>query len=68
MFRNLNAEMARYEIDLRQMSVLTGIAPKTLRNKLSGATEFKYSEITAVLKAFPVKFSVEYLFDSETSA
>lgn len=38
MFSNLNAEMARKKLTIKSMSVITGIAYETLKNKCSGNT------------------------------
>lgn len=62
MFPNLNAELARHNLSIRDLSNLTGIKYDSLRNKMSGNTEFKRSELFFIkTKVFPYK-SIDYLF------
>ena len=62
MFPNLNAEMARQKLTIKALSTLTDINYESLKNKVSGATEFKRSEMYAIKRiAFP-NLSIDYLF------
>lgn len=61
-FHNLNAEMARENMTIKSLSQSTGIGYESLKNKLSGFTEFKRSEMMAIKKVFP-GCSLDYLFD-----
>lgn len=62
MFPNLNAEMARQKLTIKALSALTDINYESLKNKISGATEFKRSEMYVIKKmAFP-NLSIDYLF------
>lgn len=64
MFLNLNAEMARKKMNIKALSFKTGIPYESLKNKMSGATEFKRSEMIAIKAIFP-EYSLDYLFDTE---
>lgn len=47
---------------IKSLSQSTGIGYESLKNKLSGFTEFKRSEMMAIKKVFP-GCSLDYLFD-----
>lgn len=65
MFPNLKAEMARKRLSIKAMSDLTGINYESLKNKMSGNTEFKRSEMCVIKnKVFPDK-TLDYLFQME---
>ena len=64
MFNNMNAEMARKKISIKALSEVTGINYESLKNKMSGATEFKRSEMIQIKKEFP-ECSLDYLFATE---
>nr|DAP56863.1 MAG TPA: PUTATIVE TRANSCRIPTION REGULATOR, HTH DNA-BINDING MOTIF [Caudoviricetes sp.] len=65
MFPNLNAELARKGLCLKELSTITGIKYDSLKNKASGNTEFKRSEMLKIKKeVFPGK-SLDYLFQTE---
>ena len=64
MFPNLNAEMGRKKMTIKSLSEETGINYESLKNKMSGATEFKRSEMLAVKASFPGT-SLDYLFATE---
>ena len=61
MFFNLNAEMARENMTIKTLSERTGINYDSLKNKMSGSTEFKRSEMLLIKKEFP-NCSLDYLF------
>lgn len=63
MFNNLNAEMGRKNLTMKALSIRTGIRYESLKNKMSGSTEFKRSEMVAIKKEFP-RCSLDYLFDT----
>ena len=66
MFKNLNAEMARNNITIKSLAERTGIGYESLKNKMSGTTEFKRSEMVAIKREFP-DCSLDYLFNTEDS-
>ncbi len=64
MFRNLEAEMARNKLNIKSLSEKTGIKYESLKNKMSGSTEFKRNEMISIRKEFP-DCSLEYLFQTD---
>lgn len=64
MFNNLNAELARRKMTIKSLSEKTGINYESLKNKMSGATEFKRSEMLSIKKEFP-ECTLDYLFSTE---
>lgn len=64
MFCNLNAEMARKKMSIKALAERTGINYESLKNKLSGITEFKRSEMILIKNEFPT-CSLDYLFQTE---
>lgn len=64
LFNNLLAELARNKLTLKALSERTGIKYESLKNKMSGATEFKRNEMVAIKEQFP-KCSLDYLFNTE---
>ena len=67
MFFNLKAEMARRKMTIKDLAERTGIAYESMKNKMSGATEFKRSEMLAVKGVFP-ECPLDYLFATEEPA
>ena len=64
MFNNLNAEMARRKMSIKAVAEATGIGYESMKNKMSGATEFKRSELIQIKKEFP-ECTLDYLFATE---
>lgn len=64
MFNNLNAEMARRKMSIKALAEATGIGYESMKNKMSGATEFKRSERIQIKKEFP-ECTLDYLFETE---
>lgn len=67
MFPNLNAELSRYNIDVKAFALIIDSSEKTARNKLNGITDFTLPEIRKVAARFPA-YTIEYLFATEISA
>ena len=65
MFPNLSAEMARKKISIKALAELVGIPYETLKNKCSGATEFKRVEMFRIKKNVFPELSIDYLFSTE---
>ena len=63
-FNNLNAEMARKKVSIIALAEATGINYESLKNKMSGTTEFKRNEMIQIKKEFP-DCSLDYLFATE---
>lgn len=64
-FSNLNAEMARKKMTIKTLAERTGMNYDSLKNKMSGATEFKRSEMLLIKNAFDSDFTLDYLFATE---
>lgn len=65
MFPNLRAEMAREGITSKKLSIVIGVSPKTLSNKLYGRSEFTLAEMLKIKsKLFP-DMTLEYLFEQK---
>lgn len=62
MRRNLLAEMQRFQVANADIQQLIGCTDKTVRNKISGATEFSLREAFLVRDTFFPGMRVEYLF------
>ena len=56
--------MARKNMNIKTLSEETGIGYESLKNKMSGITEFKRSEMLSIKKVFP-ECSLDYLFHTE---
>lgn len=63
--KNLIAEMARYGVTNVDIQRVLGCSEKTVRNKLSGDTEFSFPETLKICEAFFVGLRFEYLFASD---
>ena len=63
-FNNLNAEMARKKVSIKALAEATPINYESLKNKMSGTTEFKRNEMIQIKKEFP-DCSLDYLFATE---
>ena len=64
MFCKLNAEMASKKMTIKVLAEKTGINYESLKNKMSGITEFKRSEMKSIKSEFP-GCSMDYLFATE---
>lgn len=64
LFNNLNAEMARKKLTIKSLAEKTGMNYESLKNKMSGITEFKRNEMISIKKEFP-ECSLDYLFSTE---
>lgn len=60
--RNLKAEMVRIGITNYDVSRLLGCSEKTVRNKMSGRSQFTISEAEKIRDHFFESLSLEYLF------
>ena len=66
--RNLEAEMTRYGVTKIDIQVLLGCSEKTVRNKISGETDFTLPEAFKIKRKFFPSLSFEYLFASDSTA
>lgn len=65
MFPNLSAELARNRMTLKSLSEVTGINYESLKNKVSGKTEFKINEMVLIKKKVFPSCTIDYLFVSD---
>lgn len=66
---NLLAEMARYGVKVADIQELIACTDKTVRNKISGTTDFSVHEAIVIRDFFFPGMRIEYLFsDSNSSA
>ena len=56
--------MARKKVSIKALAEATGINYESLKNKMSGTTEFKRNEMIQIKKEFP-DCSLDYLFATE---
>ena len=64
MFKNLEVEMFKRNMDKRDLAKKGGICERSMRNKIVGRRDVKFSEFRKVLQAFP-GLSWEYLVERE---
>lgn len=62
MYRNLRAEMVKLDISNDDISKLIHKDARTVRNRMSGATDFTFSETILIRDSFFPKMKLEYLF------
>ena len=66
MFKNLEAELVRYDIGQKDLATLLGVAPRTISRKMKGYEDWKLGEIENIANILAKKsgsnFSLEYLF------
>lgn len=68
MLANLKAEMARYGISTLDIAKVAQRTNKSIRDKISGKTDFTMPEGLAIRNALFPGLSLEYLFASEDAA
>lgn len=62
MFPNVRAEMARNNINMADMSKMTGIPVRSLYDKMSGRSKVTIDDAFSIKKALGVAMSIEELF------
>lgn len=60
--KNLSAEMVRFGVSVSDLQNFLNCTDKTVRNKLSGTTEFSVREALGIRDAFFPGYRIEYLF------
>ena len=68
MFPNLSAELARNRMTIKSLSEKTGINYESLKNKVSGKTEFKINEMILIKKKVFPDYTIDYLFVTDNDA
>lgn len=66
MYRVLKGEMVKCGISVPQLAKEIGISEKTLRNKISGRTEFLFSEVLSIHKIVAPDLSMDVLFKKDS--
>ena len=61
--RNIENEMTRRNVTYRDIQGVLHCSEKTVYNKLSGVTDFTYSEVKAIRDNLFPGYNLEYLFD-----
>lgn len=73
MYKNLRAEMARYDFTIESIAKVMGVSTVTVNSRLGGKTDFYLSEALKIKGAFELMgadLTLEYLFftpDSDIS-
>ena len=62
MYHNLEAEMARNDIDVSDIAKAISVNEKTVRNKMSGKTKFNFDETLMIKDTFFPNLDLQYLF------
>lgn len=62
MYRTLRGEMFKSGITIKQLARQIGVSEKTIRNKLSGLTQFTWGEALAIKKIVNPSLNLEELF------
>lgn len=62
MYHNLEAEMARKQINVPDIAKAIGVNEKTVRNKISGKTKFIFDEALIIKDTFFPSLDLQYLF------
>lgn len=65
MYRVLKAEMIKKDISVKQLAMSLGITERSLRNKISQCTEFKFTEAITIKKLIAEDMDLEELFKTE---
>lgn len=66
--KNLSAEMVRFGVGITDLQRILNCSDKTVRNKLSGTTEFSVNEAFAIRDSFFPGLRIEYLFQSDNAS
>ena len=67
-YPNLAGAMAEREIRLRTIAEAIGITERTLRNKLTGATDFTWKEVCTIQARFFPEQTKDQLFATRDSS
>lgn len=64
MYRNLLAEMARYNVSRKDIADALGVRYATIVEKINKKYDFTYSEALAIKNTFFKDCNLEYLFEN----
>jgi plasmid maintenance system antidote protein VapI len=62
MYKNLAAEMARYDITTKMIADCLGVNERTVRNYLSGRTQISWPDVIKIKNEFFPDLEISYLF------
>lgn len=62
MYRNLKAEMVRFDINISSLAKKLDVKDDTIRRKIHGKASFTVEEALLIQKSFFKNLNVEYLF------
>lgn len=65
MYRNLEAEMVRHDINRKDIAKFLNLRYATIVQKLNGTYPFKLNEAMLIKKEFFPNLTMEYLFHAE---
>lgn len=68
MFKNLEAEMARYDITTKDLAGIIDVSDRTMRSYLSGASKISWEDARKIKRKLFPQFDIEYLFNKEDIA
>lgn len=66
MYPNLNAELARNNLTIKDLAGILKVNYDTLKSKMSGKNDFKRKEMFLIKKLVFPQLSIDYLFDEKT--
>lgn len=66
--KNLSAEMVRFGVGVHDLQRVLNCTDKTVRNKLSGVTEFSVNEALTIRDSFFPGLRIEYLFQTDNAS
>jgi len=62
MFKNLEAEMARYDIAPKDLAACIGVSERTFRSYLTGTSRIAWEDARKIKHKYFPQFEIEYLF------
>ncbi|TGE36852.1 XRE family transcriptional regulator [Desulfosporosinus fructosivorans] len=62
MFKNLDAEMSRYDIQPKDLAECIGVSERTMRSYLTGTSRIAWEDARKIKRKFFPQFEIEYLF------
>ena len=67
MYKNLKEALKAKGITIKSYADILGVSEKTIKNKLSGTTEFTLSEVSKTLNCIFPEYTMSYLFRTDAS-
>ena len=64
MYKNLEKAMEEKDMTRTHLAAILGVDIKSITNKMSGTTEWKWSEVKKIRELFP-KYKLDWLFKEE---